>query len=381
MSASNDYRGYRKLTYSALILVFTCTILSNCTVNTPTNAISTDVTIPVPSLEIRLTSTPKTELQPTDITSPTSTVEGLNIYPDSLIAIFFRKFFPAVPPGLGKIYNHLIFFSNISGIYQLYQINLDGSDLTLLPQVNDQDVYDMEPAWAPDGRIAFTSTHVDQNWEIFVLYPDRPQATQLTSWGADSWSLTWSPNGKLLAFVSNYSQDEEIYIIPADGGNPINLTQRPDANDFLPVWSPDGQHIMFVSNRVEGVNLDLFVMNIDGSEVTQLTTSEGFDTSPDWSPDGTKIAFVSDRAGNYDVYVMDYPAGTEAKGGTPIRLTQTAEYEWSPTWSPDGKYIAFTSLRDSKDENYQVYTMLSDGSNQVRLTNDAGDDIIPRWWP
>ena len=138
---------------------------------------------------------------------------------------------------------------------------------------------------------------------------------------------------------------------------------------------------MFVSNREEGANLDIYVMNIDGSDVTRLTTTKAQNTSPSWSPDGRKITFVSSRDGNFELYMMGYPDGTEAKGGIPVRLTNTAEYEWSPTWSPDGRYIAFTSLRDHVDENYQVYIMAPDGSNQTRVTNDQGDDIIPRWWP
>jgi Tol biopolymer transport system component len=377
-----DYHLRFKIVFLTLASIIACVILTACEALNLPGGTSTSIPIPAPSLVIRPSSTPETLVQPTNTTAPTGTNGTVVAIPiPTLVTLDFRKFFPAVPPGMGKVYNHLIFFSNVSGKYLVYQINLDGSGFTQLSQFTDQDVYDMEPAWSPDGRIAFTSKQADGRWEIFILYPDRPLPVQLTSLGADCWSLGWSPDGKYLTFVSNATQDEEIYLISADGGTPLNLTQRHDANDFLPVWSPDGQHIMFVSNREEGVSLDIYVMKIDGSEVTRLTaTSQARNTSPNWSPDGSKIAFVSDRDGNFEVYVMGYPEGTEANGGTPTRLTNTPQYEWSPTWSPDGKYIAFTSLRDN-NKNYQVYIMAPDGSNQTRLTNDAGDDIIPRWWP
>lgn len=370
-----------KISYLACASIIISAILFGCGPINLTSSTSTIVPLPAPSLVTRPSDTPSMLVLPTQTFAPTATNGSVVVPPaQTLVVPDYRKFFPAVPPGLGKEYNHIIFFSNFSGVYLLYQINLDGTGLVQVSQASDQDVYDMEPAWSPDGRIAFTSNHVDGKWEVFILYPDRPLPVQLTNWGADSWSLSWSPDGKNLAFVSNSTRDEEIYLISADGGIPVNLTQRPDANDFLPVWSPDGQRIMFVSNREEGLYLDLYVMNIDGSEVTRLTTTKAQNTSPDWSPDGSRIAFVSDRDGNYEVYVMGYPDGTETKGGLPIRLTNTTAYEWSPTWSPDGKYIAFVSMRDNP-KIYQVYIMAPDGSNQTRLTDEAGYDRVPRWWP
>ena len=382
MGPELEYNSGFKIVFLALRLIVVSAILFGCGSTKLPSARSTEIPLPAPSLDIRPSSTPQLMVQPTFTNVPTSTSVTSLVPPAPVLPVLdFRKFFPTVPPGVGKVYNHIIFYSNISGVYLLYQINLDGSDFIQLSEINDSDVYDMEPAWSTDGRIAFTSDHVDGKWEVFFLYPDRPLPVQLTSWGADSWSLGWSPDGKYLTFVSNVTQDEEIYLISADGGTPVNLTQSPDANDFLPVWSPDGQQIMFVSNREGGINLDIYVMNFDGPELTRLTTSQARDTSPNWSPDGSKIAFVSDRESNFEVYVMGYPEGTETNGGIPIRLTNTAEYEWSPTWSPDGHYIAFTSLRDNNNENYQVYIMAPDGSNQTRVTNDNGDDIIPRWWP
>ena len=102
-----------------------------------------------------------------------------------------------------------------------------------------------------------------------------------------------SPDGTRVAFASFRDGDREIYVMDADGGNPVNLT-RHDAYDSAPAWSPDGRRIAFESERDGGVP-HIFVMNADGSGVEQLTQEPRapFAVSPAWSPDGSSIACVS----------------------------------------------------------------------------------------
>ena len=89
---------------------------------------------------------------------------------------------------------------------------------------------------------------------------------------------------------------------------------------------------------------------------------------PAWSPDGSRIAWSSERDGNREIYVMD------ADGSNPTNLTGDPGYDSSPAWSPDGQRILFNSRRDG---NLEIYVMDADGSNQVRLTRNATSDGFP----
>src|SRR5215210_4106604 len=113
-------------------------------------------------------------------------------------------------------------------------------------------------------------------------------------------------------------------------------------------------------------NGEIYVMNADGSEQTNISNNPAFDGYPHWSPDGTKIAFASIRSGGDEIYVMN------ADGSNPTRLTSNSATDYQPSWSPDGKKIAFASIRDGNDESEfnAIYVMnADDGSDVTRLTN------------
>jgi len=96
----------------------------------------------------------------------------------------------------------------------------------------------------------------------------------------------------------------------------------------------------------------------------------GGDEGP--APAAGKIGFVSDRDGNFEIYVMN------ADGSERTNLTNNAAYDGPAAWSPDGSHIAFISDRDGNDE---VYVMNADGSAQTRLTYDSENDHAPCWSP
>ncbi len=119
-------------------------------------------------------------------------------------------------------------------------------------------------------------------------------------------------------------------------------------------------------------------MNADGSGQTRLVNAPGLETELRWSPDGHRIAFSSNlRVGSEAIYVVN------ADGSRLTRLTNVPgwwnsdpRWDTEPRWSPDGRHLAFSSWRD---ENWDIYVMNADGSDQTRLTNALGRDSDPRW--
>ena len=224
-------------------------------------------------------------------------------------------------------------------------------------------------ALEPDkGLIAFVSEY-DGDLEIYVMNTDGSGQINLTNHPDNDWGPSWSPDGQHIAFVSIRDGDREIYVMNADGSGQTNLTNHP-ADDRIPSWSPDGNRIAFVSDR--SGNYDIWVMNADGSDPARLTEDQATDENPCWSPDGTRIAFSSKRDGNQQVYVMN------ADGTEETNLSANSEEDWLPYWSPDGRRIVFGSYRDGNNE---VYVMNADGSHQDNLTKNPASEWIASWSP
>ena len=205
-----------------------------------------------------------------------------------------------------------------------------------------------------------------------VLIPENGVATdadgvQLTFDDAGIGSCDISPDGTHLLFNSDRAGEQDIWILPAEGGSAERLVAHPAA-DLQANWSPDGRQVAFASNR-RG-NYDIWVTPSTGGQARPVTTDAAADDGPCWSPDGRWIVFVSNRAGSDDLWVVS------ASGGEPRQLTFHEADDWHPDWSPDGRWILFTSARNSLYG--EVWRVPADGGEAELLTTGG---YCPRYGP
>src|SRR5579885_2666223 len=177
-------------------------------------------------------------------------------------------------------------------------------------------------------------------------------------------------NGRL-AFDSDRTGGQlDIFLMNPDGSNQTPVTTNA-GDDTRPSFSPDGSRIAFQS--VRGGNQDIYVINADGTGETRLTTDPNADGLPSFSPDGSKIVFEANRDGNAESYIMN------ADGTNQTRLTNDLATETEPSFSPDGSKIIFETNRDADSE---IYVMNVDGTGQTNLTNaPSSDDVTPSFSP
>lgn len=156
-----------------------------------------------------------------------------------------------------------------------------------------------------------------------------------------------------IAYESDRDGNIEIYLMDDDGSHQTRLTFNESA-DRHPNISADGTVIAFSSDR-DG-NWEIYVMHSDGSNQTRLTINETDDDFPRWSPDGLKIAFSSRRSGRDQIYIMNID------GSSARHISKSPAEDGTPSWAPTGDKIVFESNTDGVNEN--IYSVFTDGSHR-----------------
>jgi len=181
---------------------------------------------------------------------------------------------------------------------------------------------------------------------------------------------TWSPDGKQVAFISNISGRNNLWLVPASGGWPTQLTIS-DQRQSQPVWSPDGQWIAYMSDRDGDEQWDIFLVSPKNGEVTNLTLSpESAEIEPAWSPDSKQLAYATKpKTGpSYEIELIDITTRhvRHLTKNTPKELSNQG-----PIFSRDGKFIVYTQLHATgKDSN--VFLLDLAGGQRTNLTPHEG---------
>jgi Tol biopolymer transport system component len=290
---------------------------------------------------------------------------------------------------LGRI----AFVSDRAGDLDIWTMNPDGSGAMNVTDAAGAPAFNLEPDWSPDGtRIAFRSGS-GATAEIYIVNADGTELTQLTDNPFKDYAPVWSPDGSTIAFASNRNDpnfatcvglftgcNNDIFVMPATGGPPVQITVD-SGSDHFPQFSPDGESIAYVSDM--GGTSAIYTVDLDTVTTTKLTPDTLRAGPPDYSPDGTKIAFENNfypcTTGNADcrtdVFVMN------ADGSSITQLTGKFRNNADPCWSPDGGTIVFTHSNSAQFNPQQIYEMNPDGTGTARVTPVNDNAFGPDWGP
>jgi len=284
----------------------------------------------------------------------------------------------------------MAFVAQQNSVNYIYLMDVDSSGQGVNPARLTSDAEaENYPSWSPDGKRLVYQRDFNGS-AIYVINADGTGEQRLSPTPGFDVTPSWSADGSQIVYARLHEAPQpngpppmtDIRIMNADGTGDQAIL----ANTLFsvePRWSVNNQ-LVFMSLMGGGSDLEIYVMNVDGSGLRQLTT-EGNNGDPVWSPDGTRISFGSDREGGNKLNVFSM----RADGSQQEQLTHfDVPFEAGDTnWSSDGKKIAFewdvNGMKQSNANAYaEVWTMNSEGSGQISTgVQCSGVGCAPRWQP
>jgi len=220
----------------------------------------------------------------------------------------------------------IAFESFRSGSSELWTMNADGTNKNRLTFNGGPE--DRSSSWSPDGSqiVYHTTEFVGFSFEVMIINADGNGKTRLTENTAQDSLPSWSPDGTKIAFNSTRDGNPEIYVINTDGSDPTRLTSN-QVEDAHPQWSPDGSHITFHTRQFGSLDIVSWSPTAPNPRLVTAGTEGTSEYFPVWSPDATRISYTGNTINpNFDVYTIN----VDGTGVT--RLTSTAGFDGRCDW-------------------------------------------------
>lgn len=256
-----------------------------------------------------------------------------------------------------------------------------------------------------------------------ILYPEEThfRNVQQLTFGGDNAEAYWSYDGKWLVFQRTSVKDgipcDQIFAgkVPQKPGDKFEykMVSTGKGRTTCPFFTKDGKHIIYASTHLAADtcppvpdrrkygnkyiwplydSYDIFMADLNGKIVKQLTRSKGYDAEATLSPDGKKMIYTSDKDGDIELYIMDLKSGIEK------RITHIKGYDGGAWFSPDGKKLIWRASRPTSPEeikeyddllaenlvaptNMEVWVANADGSNARQVTSYGQANWAPAYMP
>jgi TolB protein len=247
------------------------------------------------------------------------------------------------------------------------------------------------PVWSADGSRILFGSYVEAIGCLENVYTAAPDGSNITRFYQNcsfmnslAYVVDWSRNGDYLAYSIESGLDTTLYILPVASiqvdsaghltGTPISFGL---ADGYQ--WSPDGTRLVFRANPTGErpyLEAQIFVVNADGTGLTQLTRDAGPKNRPIWSPDGSQITYVEETIRPSRIIVMS------ADGSNPTAVAEFPGRIDELAWSPNGVHLAVAGVFLGEDDTLDdLFLIPVSGGEMIRVTHDEAKEGLLRWQP
>ena len=226
----------------------------------------------------------------------------------------------------------------------------------------------ISPAWSPDGKLLAYVSFETQKAAVWVQDLSTGERRVVASFRGSNSAPAWSPDGRQLALTLSQDGLAQIYTMPLSGGSPTRVTSSTGI-DTEPVYSPDGRQIYFVSDR--GGGPQVYRLPSGGGAVERVTFSGNYNISPAISPDGRLLAYIARQGSAYRLMTQDLESGT-------LQALSDSQNDESPSFAPSGRLLVYATRMQGADV---LMTTTLDGKIKSRLLTSGADMREPAWGP
>jgi TolB protein len=262
----------------------------------------------------------------------------------------------------------IAFANNSTGHKEIWVMDYDGD---AVKRLTGERSISLLPRFSPDGRHLGYTSYKDGNPDLWMLDLETGHSRIFSSEQGLNIAGGFSPDGTRLLMTLSRGKSPNLFVRDIAGAAPPERLTSHFGADSTPTFSPDARQVAFISDR--SGNPQIHILDILTKKITRLTNLNWCD-APAWSPTGEWIAFAgrTHNKDKMDVFLVDI-TGSQLR-----RLTHGEGSNEDPAWSPDGRFLAFSSTRGKRS---QIWVMDADGSAPRLMADVPGASVTPHWSP